>query len=492
MLLLIVLGFTGVVLADSTPAIISFQGQLRENGIPVSGNKTMHFKILNESLATVWESDPVNTNQVTVAISNGIYTVKLGDTTLSNMAALPASSLDKNQKLSLRVRVGTEDLSPDILLSAVPFAYIAKQAETITQNITAGNSVVLALRQATQNVGIGNTNPTNLFQVSSNFLVVSSNGLIGIGTTAPSHSLHIVNGKLQISHTGTSGAVILNRTDGKYMAMRAGTAGGFFSYEDTGYFAITKESTSNLVIGAGNLANATFVSDVSGNIGIGTISPTNLFHVSINAFVVSSNGKVGIANASPANLLQVSSNFLNITSTGLVGIGNVTATNLFQVSTNYIVVTANGSVGIGNASPTNLFQVSSNSLAVSVNGFVGIGDNSPLLGLDVDGGLAIQDSGTIVDITADNQAVTIGNRSYLRLSSNNGTNTNRSFTISNGLRSGQILILEWTHATNEGELQDAGNVRLVNAWPANNNQLNDTLTLIFNGTNWVEISRSAN
>jgi hypothetical protein len=52
-------------------------------------------------------------------------------------------------------------LSPDVLYSSVPYALIARMAETITANTTAGNSIVVAIGLADNNVGIGTANPTS-------------------------------------------------------------------------------------------------------------------------------------------------------------------------------------------------------------------------------------------------------------------------------------------------------------------------------------------
>ena len=105
----------------------------------------------------------------------------------------------------------------------------------------------------------------------------------------------------------------------------------------------------------------------------------------------------------------------------------------------------------------------------------------------------------VVTITADNQVLTVGTSSYIRLTSDDATNTNRTFCLTDGIRGGQFLILEWTDGTNEGQLQDealpcaSGTTPQIDGdWPAANNQLNDTLRLNWNGTAWVELSRSAN
>ena len=96
------------------------------------------------------------------------------------------------------------------------------------------------------------------------------------------------------------------------------------------------------------------------------------------------------------------------------------------------------------------------------------------------------DPAAIVNLTADNQAVTVGARSYLRVSSNTATATDRTFTISNGVQLGHVLVITCT--SNACELQSSANVVLTNTMTFNTN---DFLHLIWNGVDWVEIGRSS-
>jgi hypothetical protein len=101
---------------------------------------------------------------------------------------------------------------------------------------------------------------------------------------------------------------------------------------------------------------------------------------------------------------------------------------------------------------------------------------------------------TAVTLTADNQSVSTSARSYIRLQSDNGTAGNRTFVLTQGSYTGQLLAIEWV-GTNAGELVDdsaqsvAGNHRLLATWTPTQY---DTLSLIFNGTDWIERGRSAN
>lgn len=110
--------------------------------------------------------------------------------------------------------------------------------------------------------------------------------------------------------------------------------------------------------------------------------------------------------------------------------------------------------------------------------------------------MAIAHAPVSVNLTADNQSISCTNRSYIKLSSDNGTAGNRTFVLTGTVAamSGQVITLEWT-GTNAGELADdgaltgGGNVRLSAVWTPTQY---DTLSLRFNGTDLVEESRSTN
>jgi hypothetical protein len=129
---------------------------------------------------------------------------------------------------------------------------------------------------------------------------------------------------------------------------------------------------------------------------------------------------------------------------------------------------------------------------ISSAGLVGILTASPAVALDIAGGLRTR--GKSVSLTADNQVVNVGDYSYIQLSSNNATAANRTFVLDQGAGSGHRLTLEWT-GTNAGELVDdsavdgGGNHRLAGTWTPTQY---DTISLIWNGTDWVELCRSTN
>ncbi len=110
-------------------------------------------------------------------------------------------------------------------------------------------------------------------------------------------------------------------------------------------------------------------------------------------------------------------------------------------------------------------------------------------GAVVTGTPQVAQAALLVALTGDDQVVTPGARSIIQLSSNNSTAANRTFTMSAaGAVVGQIYVLIGP-ATNACEMADTGIQKLSAAWTPNTD---DTLTLLFDGTNFLEVARSAN
>ncbi len=135
-------------------------------------------------------------------------------------------------------------------------------------------------------------------------------------------------------------------------------------------------------------------------------------------------------------------------------------------------------------------------LKVAANGGnVGIGNINPGVKLDVDGALALRNGSSATLIASDNFAVTVGNRSYIQVTSNNADYNNRDFTLTQGTTQGQILVIEFTGSnyarmTNgatvsggSGFLKLAGD-RIFST--------NSTISLLWNGIDWIETSSNIN
>jgi len=96
---------------------------------------------------------------------------------------------------------------------------------------------------------------------------------------------------------------------------------------------------------------------------------------------------------------------------------------------------------------------------------------------------------TTVAMTADGQTVTPGTAVNIIFTSDNATGSNRTIVLSGtGAISGQVYILR-APATNAVELPDSGTAVLSAAWTPD---ANDILSLLWDGTSFVEVARSAN
>lgn len=101
---------------------------------------------------------------------------------------------------------------------------------------------------------------------------------------------------------------------------------------------------------------------------------------------------------------------------------------------------------------------------------------------------------TAVSLTADNQTVAITGASYIQLTSDSAVANSRTFTLTGSPSTGQILVLACTNNGNVCDIVDDGGsapnvTRLAGNFAFTGN---DTLTLLWDGTAWVELSRSVN
>jgi hypothetical protein len=126
----------------------------------------------------------------------------------------------------------------------------------------------------------------------------------------------------------------------------------------------------------------------------------------------------------------------------------------------------------------------------STTGNVGLNNRNPMTTLHIYGGLSIGKCDSVT-ISSDNQNITVENNSCIFLKSDNGTSTNRTFSLSDGLVMGQILVLINIDRDNNDdmELPDNVNTKLNGTWQPNRD---DSIILMWNGFDWIELSESQN
>jgi hypothetical protein len=208
--------------------------------------------------------------------------------------------------------------------------------------------------------GTGTYVPITAYTGGSERMRIDTSGNVGIGTSSPAHRLD-VNGQLQAKSqfylTDSSGGDILRITEIAARDVRLDTFNGT---DFNGTLRIGGQLLS-FETGTGGGISERMRIDSSGNVGIGTASPTFKLDVS---------GQNGRINNAPATTLTYfdAANAYGTTriATDASGVGYIgTASNLplaiYSGNTERIRITTTGAVGIGNSNPGALLHVTNNS-----------------------------------------------------------------------------------------------------------------------------------
>src|SRR5580700_11327583 len=79
--------FLGHLVEAQVPQILNYQGRVAVNGTNFDGTGLFQFALVNGTGASTYWSN--GNSIVSLPLSAGLYSVPLGDTTVSNMAAIP-------------------------------------------------------------------------------------------------------------------------------------------------------------------------------------------------------------------------------------------------------------------------------------------------------------------------------------------------------------------------------------------------------------------
>ncbi|XOV94687.1 MAG: hypothetical protein ACFHWX_08275 [Bacteroidota bacterium] len=162
-----------------------------------------------------------------------------------------------------------------------------------------------------------------------------------------------------------------------------------------------------------------------------------------------------------------------------------------------------GAVNIGTAGARAINIGSTSATAVNISaGNNGISMSAPLtstsgLSAEVTGGLSI--SSNSITLSSTGTTIQVQNRSFLIIQDSHVGAT--TFNLSNGVQAGQVLVITLINGAGAGSAnltldESAGNVNLsgradvADTWDPEDT--GDTLTLIWNGSDWLEVSRSYN
>src|SRR3989339_211981 len=283
-----------------TPQKINYQGNLQESGSPVDGSNTMIFKLFDAATAgnELWSS-----GEQAVNVSSGLFHHILGED-------VSLSGIDwENNEVYLEITVDGTALSPREQFIAVPYAMNADKLDGMSLGQTGSNYVVYA----------------------------DTNGKVGIGTTLPGQRLD-VNGNIRMN-----GWYLENQ--GTYMTFYHKEGGKYYFRKSANGLATDSPWTNLMTI------------DNSGNVGIGTSSPTAKLQV--NGILSVSPGqnlsKVIIGEGTTGDITLETDNAGVFT----INNGNVFGgTVLIKANDNLgVCIKDNGNVGIGTASPEEKLDV---------------------------------------------------------------------------------------------------------------------------------------
>jgi len=223
---------------------------------------------------------------------------------------------------------------------------------------------------------------------------INSSGNVGIGTTSPAEKLS-VNGAFSSNGLWTnSGAVSYW---GNYS-----TAYGGLTW-DTGYATVFATAGNSLRLGS-NGASPDMVINTSGNVGIGTTTPTSRLELKQTTLPRITLLKTGIISWYIGNPTQSTGNYfaigtdsggnteiLTVTNTGNVGIGTTSPGRKLEVAgdvgiNGYIYHNGDDSrIGFEGNDAIRMYTANNVRLQINSNGNVGIGTTSPANKLHVEG-----------------------------------------------------------------------------------------------------------
>jgi len=234
-------------------------------------------------------------------------------------------------------------------------AQIVTSGTIATFNSTTGTITNLSATTSTFLGAI--TGSTNVVNVGSGQIYKDASGNVGIGTTSPSGKLH-VNGQTYIQ-----GAVSGGLASSTLIANASGQAQFWGLGPD-----VSTTGSMAFVVSRSNLTSSlqALTIDSSGNVGIGTTSPTSILNISKTgaAFPSLSNPRIRLDEVSSGRFGVIefdSSTNLNIWGSD-VGSGSIRFFNGTGSGTERLRIDSSGNVGIGTTTPAVRLDVSNGNI----------------------------------------------------------------------------------------------------------------------------------
>ncbi|MBU3742467.1 MAG: hypothetical protein FGM24_09320 [Candidatus Kapabacteria bacterium] len=516
----------------SSSGLVTGTGGATISGAAVNLNDASNF---NVNIATGTSTGAVNigtgASTQTISIGNGAgsKTVALGSTngTGSTTVSSGSGGINIGQTLDGNINIGSGTGSTGTLRT-VNIA-TATNLSQLQLNIgsTTGNSWTI-IRSGNHADGVAlnhdNGNPVNIGSGSGGTL--SSPQSINIGSNvAGVKTIVIGNSNVNGTSVGIVGnSVGINNASSGSINIANSTANS-----NTITIASPSSGTATKTISIGSSLGSSVTRIQGGSVGLNlnenVNQPTNInTGTSTGAVTIGGTGNqtISIGNGAANKTVNLGSSTGTSVTTIRAGTGNLSVTTsssgivtLGTNNTERMRIASDGLVGIGATSPGAQLHVTTG--AAATKGLIVRGAASQtanlleiqnssatvLTSVSTDGSISVGGSATVsgaiaptpgapATVAADNTAITVDAKSFLRITSD-GTPANRTITLSNGLTDGQILVIRVSGggtAANGIELADAGNLVLTGAATLTDGS---TIVLIWDSAaSWFEIARSIN
>jgi hypothetical protein len=407
--------------------------------------------LLATGLVSVANLHATNTTLPNMNITNAAVST-LTVSGLSNLQNVTATNMTVSSVLST-LATTTNLISTNVTAGSM-FIYNSATTGTVfasraLANITSGSRIGNILGKDTGIANalwswyehVGDFNSSNYvhhdFNGAVNTLVLNAQGRVGMGTTAPSNTLHVV-GDMQVSSLITTGTLLATNITTSNLTLNSASIsnGNLLLQNNNGGGVINFGTQDNAIWGRKNTGNATdymqfravgnyefwnggFLGDQSpkmvitsvGNIGIGTTAPSNTLHVNGDVLV---SGIITTSNLFATNI--TANGIVSLKSTRGILIGTSTdidtgrlisaldsnmAANSYRFITLGQGATTNNQAElafqyVGNGNPLNSFTLGifgGEKMRIQANGNVGINTNNPTSTLQVNGSVS-KTSGT--------------------------------------------------------------------------------------------------
>ncbi len=247
LLLALLLLLPGGALRADVPHVMNYQGVLTNpQGEPYHGTVDVLFEIFNVQTggSPLWAED-----HPLLDVENGFFRTLLG-----TIEPLP-DSIWESESLWLAITVGgADEMSPRMDIAAVPFAFRARVAEQVLGGSGTGDG---------HSLDASDGSPADA-------LFVDEAGEVGIGTTEPATSLHVMGPPVSARGQLSLGAPT---SQDVFMSYYCGDLFATYLWYDVSDLDLRLQNVNDFY--GGDLT----LNPYGGNVGVGTIDPTEALEV---------------------------------------------------------------------------------------------------------------------------------------------------------------------------------------------------------------------